>query len=216
MCIHIKDIFARSEAIEVGNQLSKNQFIVHVVDEKKSFFDGNYFYKLTLNGENAIKHVSQSKRNSNSASFLGFLTGSEKSASLDDTTLVEKQEFANCRRRTLRSGVHNASELPTSEDGIRVLLSQIARSVDIRDRSYRLKSYPSCFLAPDAVNFLCSKFLVSRTDACQFLTGLMKKGYIYHSAKKLQTFEDRTLFYSISDSILRVTRSSSSSPNTSS
>ncbi len=68
--------------------------------------------------------------------------------------------------------------------------------VDIRDRSYHLRSFPDCFVASEAVDWLAKALKVSRADAALVGRALQACGLIYHVARE-QTFGDEYLFFRV-------------------
>ncbi len=69
--------------------------------------------------------------------------------------------------------------------------------VAITDRSYRLRSYPECFIATDAVDWLAKAFGVSTHDAVHIGKAIQACGLIYHVARE-QAFDSAYFFFRVS------------------
>jgi Domain found in Dishevelled, Egl-10, and Pleckstrin (DEP) len=66
--------------------------------------------------------------------------------------------------------------------------------VEVRDRRYRLKLYPNCFLGSEAVDWISRHLSVGRAQAENVGNLLMKLGYFYHVAKD-QPLKDGEFYY---------------------
>jgi hypothetical protein len=66
--------------------------------------------------------------------------------------------------------------------------------LDIRDRSYRLKTYPACFVAAQAVQWLVKQFKLSPYEAVEVGRALQALGLLYHVAHQ-RDFADGNLFF---------------------
>lgn len=73
---------------------------------------------------------------------------------------------------------------------------QRSGGVDIRDRRFRLRIYPECFLATEGVTWLERALRVERQKAIVIGQALQSAGLIYHVAKE-QPFADETLFFRV-------------------
>ena len=74
------------------------------------------------------------------------------------------------------------------------LAQVMASGVKSVDRSYRLSSYPACFLGSDAVKWLRGQFGCSSQIAVQIGQALQKLGLIHHVVHE-HAFEDQAFFY---------------------
>jgi Domain found in Dishevelled, Egl-10, and Pleckstrin (DEP) len=74
------------------------------------------------------------------------------------------------------------------------LCSALASNVKALDRLYHLKSYPSCFLGTEAVDWLAAQYAVPKTEAVQLGGALQTLGMLHHVAHE-QTFADAPFFY---------------------
>ena len=68
--------------------------------------------------------------------------------------------------------------------------------LDIRDRVYRLRSYPQCFVGREAVDWLQRHLMVGREQALRTGRRLLALGHIQHVLDE-HDFEDAELFYRI-------------------
>lgn len=73
---------------------------------------------------------------------------------------------------------------------------QRSGGVNIQDRRYRLRIYPECFVASEAVTWLERGLRVPREQAILIGQALQAAGLIYHVAKE-QTFADAELFFRV-------------------
>ena len=74
------------------------------------------------------------------------------------------------------------------------LCTLVASNVKSLDRTYRLKSYPSCFLGSDAVTWLSTHFRIKRDVALDVGQALEKLGFVSHVVHE-QPFADAPNFY---------------------
>ena len=66
--------------------------------------------------------------------------------------------------------------------------------LDIRDRMFRLRSYPECFVGREAVDWLVERLQINRTHAVAIGRRLTALGLIHHVVDE-HDFEDAELFY---------------------
>ncbi len=74
------------------------------------------------------------------------------------------------------------------------LCALMASNVKSLDRTYRLKSYPSCFLGSDAVTWLSTHFRMPREMALEVGQALQKLDFVNHVVHE-QPFADAPNFY---------------------
>ena len=74
---------------------------------------------------------------------------------------------------------------------------QRSGGVNIADRRYRLRIYPECFVASEAVTWLERALRVPRETAIAIGQALQAAGLIYHVARE-QPFADETLYFRVS------------------
>jgi Domain found in Dishevelled, Egl-10, and Pleckstrin (DEP) len=74
------------------------------------------------------------------------------------------------------------------------LCSALASNVKSLDRTYHLKSYPSCFLGTEAVDWLTAQYTASRQQAVALGGALQALGMLHHVAHE-QAFADAPNFY---------------------
>ena len=73
---------------------------------------------------------------------------------------------------------------------------QRSGGVDIKDRRFRLRIYPECFVATESVTWLERALRVGRDKAIAVGQALQSAGLIYHVAKE-QAFADEALFFRV-------------------
>lgn len=74
---------------------------------------------------------------------------------------------------------------------------QDAGSVEVRDRTYRLKPYRSCFIGSEAVDWMASHLGTDRDTAVVAGDVLRRLGYLHHSVRE-QPFRDGNFYYRFS------------------
>jgi hypothetical protein len=74
------------------------------------------------------------------------------------------------------------------------LSSALASNVKSLDRTYHLKSYPSCFLGTEAVDWLTTQYTSSREQSITLGCALQTLGMLHHVAHE-QVFADAPNFY---------------------
>lgn len=79
------------------------------------------------------------------------------------------------------------------------LCSAITSSVKALDRTYHLKSYSSCFLGTEAVDWLTAQYTASREQSVALGVALQALGMLHHVAQE-QAFADAPSFYRIAAS----------------
>lgn len=79
------------------------------------------------------------------------------------------------------------------------LCDLLQTSLDIADRSYRLRPYPQCFVGSEAVAWLARHFKRSRTEAVALGQALMALGLLVHVAHE-HPFLDDHLYYRLAAS----------------
>ncbi len=80
-------------------------------------------------------------------------------------------------------------------DAARVLIAlRSPGGVVIQDRSYRLKTYPRCFIGTEAVDWLCRSYKVSPQEAIKFGSDLVARRVIHHVVDD-HDFKNENLFY---------------------
>jgi hypothetical protein len=79
------------------------------------------------------------------------------------------------------------------------LLSLFTSQLGIRDRTYHLKKYSMCFIASDAVAWMCKKFKIGSASAVAVGKALGSMGLIYHVEHEHQ-FSDDYFFFRIAKS----------------
>jgi hypothetical protein len=77
------------------------------------------------------------------------------------------------------------------------LCGRLQRHIEVKDRSYRLKTYPACFLGNEATQFLQEQYKLRELQAVALGNALMALGLIHHVAHA-KTFAKDELFYRFS------------------
>ena len=98
---------------------------------------------------------------------------------------------ANVNARLIADAEADGIDLPA-------LAFRMQRSggVDIKDRRFRLRIYPECFVATEGVTWLERALRVRPEKAIAIGQALQSAGLIYHVAKE-QPFADETLFFRV-------------------
>ncbi len=115
------------------------------------------------------------------AAFLEWLSD-------DDTTT-----------RTVPETLHSASlALPVPDAAAQQLWNAMRTpgGLDIRDRMFRLRTYPHCFVGREAVDWIVQHHRVSREDAVRMGQHLSALGLVSHVLQE-HDFEDAELFYEL-------------------
>jgi hypothetical protein len=128
------------------------------------------------------------------------------------TTLLKKPETVAAASRRLAPYLRAAISTSPANVGAKLIADTEAQGidmsalafrmqrsggVDIKDRRYRLRIYPECFVAAEAVTWLERALRTSREQAVSIGQALQAAGLIYHVAKE-QTFADAELFFRVS------------------
>jgi Domain found in Dishevelled, Egl-10, and Pleckstrin (DEP) len=98
---------------------------------------------------------------------------------------VQVKPDSNSQRGRIRAATGLTAE---------ALCSLMASHVKTLDRVYNLKSYPSCFLGTEAVDWLTKQYAVSKDGAVKLGAALQELGMLHHVAHE-QVFGDEPFFY---------------------
>ena len=79
------------------------------------------------------------------------------------------------------------------------LAEVLGDSLDIADRSWRMKSYPGCFVGSDAVEVMARRFKCSQAEAVAVGQSLMSLGLLVHVVHE-HPFLDDSLYYRLATS----------------
>lgn len=85
--------------------------------------------------------------------------------------------------------------LGVDDDYIKAVADQMQKSIEIKDRSYRMKSYKQCFVGMDAVRFLVSHGYARNVEAAELVGNRMMKMGIFRHVAGLTVFENGDLYY---------------------
>ncbi len=120
-----------------------------------------------------------------------------------EVVAASSRRVAPYLRAAARSGAMNVNARLIADaeaDGIDLpaLAFRMQRSggVDIKDRRFRLRIYPECFVANESVTWLERALRVPREKAIGVGQALQAAGLIYHVAKE-QPFADEELFFRV-------------------
>jgi len=75
--------------------------------------------------------------------------------------------------------------------------------VEIKNRSYRFKTYESCFIGQDLVTWICERGSISRSEAVDLGQSLLDRYFMRHVAGD-HDFKDQFLFYRFYTDILEI------------
>ena len=70
--------------------------------------------------------------------------------------------------------------------------------IELKDRRYLLKTYPSCFIASEAVDWALNAFpelYRTRKAAVEMLRRMQDEGYIAHVCNNSKRFKDKHWFF---------------------
>lgn len=75
------------------------------------------------------------------------------------------------------------------------IAEDLRKNIEVKDRTYRFKTYSQCFVGSDAVQYLLSKnYAENVDDAISVGEGLLQLG-IFHHVTKDHGFKNEELFY---------------------
>lgn len=92
------------------------------------------------------------------------------------------------------SEVSQSGSGPLSDAASVLIALRSPGGVVIQDRSYRLKTYPRCFIGAEAVDWLCRSYNVSPQEAVKFGSDLVARRVIHHVVDG-HDFKNEQLFY---------------------
>ncbi len=91
-------------------------------------------------------------------------------------------------------GVATAALDVHSEEYFSLLAAQVRRSVEVKDRSYFLRTYPMCCLGSDVVTYLERTQRPTRAAALALGSEMLRRGHLFHVVWE-HDLEDRPLYY---------------------
>ena len=100
----------------------------------------------------------------------------------------------------IQQGIQGVQDLVFNLDSERIaflndIASELLRKLDVKDRTYRLKTYPACFVGSEAVDYMVENHLAtSRHDAVKIGRELLELGHFDHVLRE-HDFKDEFLFY---------------------
>lgn len=105
---------------------------------------------------------------------------------------------AAARSNTANVNARLIADAETDGLDLAALAFRMQRSggADIKDRRYRLRIYPECFIAIEGVTWIERALRVKRDKAIAVGQALQAAGLIYHVARE-QTFADEALFFRV-------------------
>lgn len=133
--------------------------------------------------------------NQQAESWQETMAGTAYRGSLDDgVTDQQAIELCHAMRKPARRG-------SDADDAPGVVVNGGARlqgGVDVRDRRWRLRLYPQCFVGREAVDWIVQRKGVSRAKAVRIGRRLVALGQMAHVVAE-HDFEDADLFYVFTD-----------------
>jgi hypothetical protein len=113
---------------------------------------------------------------------------------LDPLSPAELARYARVLNDVRDTGSARATIRALSGLSAEALAALLAQSLDISDRTWRLQSYPHCFVGTEAVAWLSHHFKRSRPEALALGQALTSLGLLVHVAHE-HPFLDDTLYY---------------------
>jgi len=85
------------------------------------------------------------------------------------------------------------------EDFVKSIVKDLRDHLEVKDRTYRLKTYPQCFVGAEAVTYLLSSgYATTEEDAVSLGEGLREMDVFDHVTKD-HPFKNEYLFYRFSE-----------------
>ncbi|KAL3921620.1 MAG: hypothetical protein SGILL_002658 [Bacillariaceae sp.] len=107
---------------------------------------------------------------------------------------ISDGSYSETRETSHDAGSVSASDM--DENNLATVARKLQLGIKVKDRLYRLKSYPRCFVGCEATDFLVqARFASSREDAIELGRRLMHELKLFEHVTQGHTFEDGYLFY---------------------
>ena len=107
----------------------------------------------------------------------------------------------------IQHGIQGVQDLVFNLDSERIAFlndigGELLRKLDVKDRTYRMKTYPACFVGSEAVDYMVENQLAtSRQDAVKIGRELLELGHFDHVVRE-HDFKDEFLFYHFKESAM--------------
>ncbi|CBJ28771.1 Pleckstrin/ G-protein, interacting region [Ectocarpus siliculosus] len=88
-----------------------------------------------------------------------------------------------------------SDHLKMDAQDIKEVANRMRRELEIVDRKYRLRKYPSCFVGSDAVQWMIKSGLASDVAGAEALGDLLIDHGVFFHVTRRHMFENRRLFY---------------------
>ncbi|TAG04723.1 MAG: hypothetical protein EAZ24_15545 [Burkholderiales bacterium] len=132
------------------------------------------------------------------ARLQAFINGSAESVDSDSQKRVLPYVLAAQRLERNNDALVNLAAVENSGVDLPQLARRIGRSggVEIKNRTYHLRSYPQCFLAKDGIDWIAKALGIDQKAAITVGCALQATGLIYHVARE-QLFSEEFLFFRV-------------------
>ena len=189
----------RKTAAKKATMLMSGGFIIPVSHKAETIFhDGTHLYRFStaeqLQGslnELRTEAIIQHPEGSLKAQLIIALETTMELIANENRQQQDGKDSVHLQRRRLSV----MSPDQTEGYSLAEFAIQAERVVEVKDRSYRLKTYEKCFVGNDAVSKLVEeKIAPSREEAIQSMKNLAETGLIHHVLYE-HGFEDKHLFY---------------------
>eukprot|EP00984_Skeletonema_dohrnii_P009078 scaffold3423_cov70-Skeletonema_dohrnii-CCMP3373.AAC.2 len=95
---------------------------------------------------------------------------------------------------------HKSPTMEISDEALDQIAARFKAGVTVKDRTYRLSKYPSCFVGKEAVDFMINDGLTTtRDEAVQLGQIIMAELGIFEHVTRDHVFADEYLFYHFVD-----------------
>ena len=165
---------SREEAVDLGRRLEIELGLFRHVVNEHTFCDDYLFFEFV--GHHAV--------GGNSSSTIQY-DKSNSSVSHDNHRANDRQQ------QEVQSAISTLSRIR-----LREIADELRKGLIVKDRRYRLKTYRSCFVAKEAVDFMLEKkFVNSREEAVQLGRSLEEELRLFFHVCNDHNFTDGYLFF---------------------
>ena len=163
----------REEAVDLGRRLAKEFHLWYHVTNDHEFSDKYLFYRFALATDQKSSIGSSGRGSAHEPEREDF--GIDVSGRSDSDTYSE----------------HSLSLIE--------IASRMTRGVMVKDRMYKFRTYKSCFVGCEAIDFMVqARIASSREEAVQLGRRLEEERQLFHHVTREQPFKDDYLFYRFS------------------
>lgn len=168
-------------------------------DKPATFEDGTQLY-IFSDTAHRVETLDAMKEGSDSASETAHVKQMAVQLSLEDDAApgggAAADEVSISRLSLRRRSLPNSSERAKGV-GLVEFLTKLEQHLKVKDRRYRLKTYPKCFVGSEAVDAAVKHGVSgSREEAVEALDQILHTGLLYHVTRE-HSFKDDKLFYRI-------------------